>query len=67
MPRSRPALILKAADEQQLRQWVAALGTPHQVAMRSRIVLAAATGQPDSEIAQELAVNRNTVTRESRA
>lgn len=61
VPRSRPALILQPADEQQLRQWVAAFGTPQQVAMRSRIVLAAATGQADSDIARELAVNRNTV------
>ena len=61
MPRSRPALALKEGDEQQLRQWVAAFGTPQQVSLRSRIVLAAASGKSDSAIARELDVNRNTV------
>ena len=61
MPRSRPALALDEVGEQQLRQWVAAFGTPQQVSLRSRIVLAAAAGQSDSAIARELAVNRNTV------
>lgn len=61
MPRSRPALALEDADEQQLRQWVASFGTPQQVALRSRIVLAAAGGQSDSAVARELAVNRSTV------
>ncbi len=61
MPRSRPALSLREADEQQLQQWVAAFGTPQQVAMRSHIVLAAAAGHSDSAIARELHVNRNTV------
>ena len=61
MPRSRPALSLQEADVQQLHQWVAAFGTPQQVALRSRIVLAAAAGQSDSAIARDLDVNRNTV------
>jgi transposase len=61
MPRSRPALVLTEADERQLRQWVAAFGTPQQVSLRSQIVLAAATGQTDSAIARALHVNRNTV------
>ena len=61
MPRSTPALPLKEADAQQLRQWVAAFGTPQQVALRSRIVLAAAGGQSDNAIARDLAVNRKTV------
>ena len=59
--RSRTALDLKESDEQQLRQWVAAFGPPQQVSLRSRIVLAAASGQSDSAIARELHVNRNTV------
>jgi transposase/transcriptional regulator with XRE-family HTH domain len=57
-----PALQLKAAEEQQLRQWVSAFGTPQQVVLRSRIVLAAAEGQSDNAIARSLAVNRKTVT-----
>jgi transposase len=61
VPRSTPALQLKKADEQQLRQWVSAFGTPQQVALRSRIVLAAAEGQSDNAIARGLAVNRKTV------
>jgi transposase len=61
VPRSHPALALQEGDEQQLRQWTAAFGTPQQVSLRSRIVLAAAAGQSDSAIARDLAVNRNTV------
>src|ERR1700757_1365242 len=61
LPRSHPALALKEIDEQQLRQWVAAFGTPQQVSLRSRIVLASAAGQSDSAIARDLDVNRNTV------
>jgi transposase len=36
-------------------------GTPQQVALRSRIVLAAAEGHSDSAIARQLQVNRHTV------
>ena len=39
-----------------------AQGTPQQVVLRSRIVLAAAAAQSDSAIANELAINRKTVT-----
>ena len=53
---------LPDADAQQLRQWASAFGTPQQVALRSRIVLAAAEGQSDNAIARSLAVNRKTVT-----
>jgi hypothetical protein len=38
-----------------------AYGTPQQVALRCRIVLAAADGQSDNSIAQQLAINRKTV------
>jgi transposase/transcriptional regulator with XRE-family HTH domain len=62
VPRPTPALQLPAADQQQLRQWLAAFGTPQQVALRSQIVLAAAEGQSDNAIAQRLQVNRKTVT-----
>jgi len=62
MPRSAPALALPEADRQQLRQWVSAFGTPQQVALRSRIVLAPTEGLSDHAIAQELEVNRKTVT-----
>jgi hypothetical protein len=52
---------LPEADQQQLRHWVSAFGTPQQVALRSQIVLAAAEGQCDNAIAQQLEVNRKTV------
>jgi hypothetical protein len=40
---------------------LAAQGTPQQVALRSQIVLAAAAGQSDSAIAEQLEINRKTV------
>src|SRR5260370_22608063 len=52
---------LSSAERQQIQQWVAAHGTPQQVALRCRIVLAAADGQSDVAIAQQLSVNRKTV------
>jgi len=56
-----PASSLSDSDEQQLQQWASAFGTPQQVVLRCRIVLAAASGQSDNAIAAELAVNRHTV------
>jgi transposase len=61
MPRITPALRMEAGDQQQIEKWLAAPGTPQQVALRSRIVLAAREGQSDSTIAQQLQVNRKTV------
>jgi transposase len=52
---------LSAFERQQLQQWVAAHGTPQQVVLRCRIVLAAAAGQSDVAIAEQLSVNRKTV------
>jgi len=54
-------LSLNVADQQRLEEWVAAFGTPQQVALRSQIALAAAGGEADSEIAQQLGINRKTV------
>jgi hypothetical protein len=50
-------------EQKKLEQWAAAHGTPQQVAMRCRIVLAAAAGESDVSIAEQLSVNRNTVIR----
>jgi transposase len=61
MPRIIPALSLNLNDQEQVRRWLAAQGTPQQVALRSQIVLAAAAGQSDSTIAQQLEINRKTV------
>ena len=52
---------LSASEEQQLRQWISAHGTPQQVALRCRIVLAHSEGRSDSAIAEELSINRKTV------
>src|SRR5690349_8232784 len=52
---------LAAMDREKLQQWTAAHGTPQQVALRCRIVLAAAAGESDVTIAKQLSVNRNTV------
>jgi transposase len=61
MATTTAALSLSQSDEEQIRQWLAAHGTPQQVALRSRIVLAAAAGQSDSAIARQLELNRKTV------
>ena len=52
---------LSAVEQQKMEQWTATHGTPQQVALRCRIVLAAAAGESDVTIAQRLSVNRNTV------
>src|ERR1700687_1806014 len=52
---------LSEVDRQKLQQWTAAHGTPQQVALRCRIVLAASASEPDVTIAKRLSVNRNTV------
>jgi hypothetical protein len=55
------AFQLSPSEQVQMQQWVAAHGTPQQVALRCRIVLAAAEGQSDGAIAEQLSVNRKTV------
>jgi transposase len=54
-------IILRDADESQIQRWLTAFGTPQQVALRSRIVLASAAGESDSAIAERLDTNRKTV------
>jgi len=51
------------SDEQRavLERWVGAQKTPQSVALRARIVLLAAEGEPNSQIARTLAVSRPTV------
>ena len=61
MPRSTTPVVLSEAQRKQLQQWVAALGTPQQVALRCRIILSASDGQPEAMIAAENHVNRKTV------
>src|SRR5260370_42292550 len=52
---------LSAVERQKIQQWVGAYGTPQQVALRCRIVLAVAEGTSDVAIAEQLSVNRHTV------
>jgi transposase len=61
MPKTTHALSLGPAERQQIQQWLAAHGTPQQVALRGRIILAAAAGHSDSAIARQLEINRKTV------
>jgi transposase len=62
MFRKLPVLVMSPLQQQQIRQWLSAHGTPQQVALRCRIVLAAAEGHSESAIARQLGTNRKTVT-----
>ena len=44
MARTSPSVELSAADQTRLQQWQSAHGTSQQVALRCRLVLAAAAG-----------------------
>ena len=48
-------------EREKLENWISAHGTPQQVALRCRIVMAAAAGESNSAIARRLFINRNTV------
>jgi transposase len=61
MPRKLPSLILNPAQQERIQGWLSAHGTPQQVVLRCRIVLAAAAGQAESAIARRWATNRKTV------
>ena len=61
MPRPTPELMVSEDQQKQIEQWLAALGTPQQVALRGRIVLAAGHGKSEAAIAAEMNVNRKTV------
>jgi transposase len=60
MARIGPVVNLSADDLAQLVKWEAAPSTPQQVALRCRLVLAAAAGKQDLEIASTYDVNRHT-------
>jgi len=61
MARVSPVVNLSAEDEAQLLRWESAHGTSQQVALRCRLVLAAAAGSTDVEIASSYGVSRLTV------
>lgn len=60
MPKSAMALSLSDPDREQLSTWLRAASTPQQVVLRCRLVLSAAQGMQDLEIAAEHGVNRHT-------
>jgi transposase len=61
MPRPTRVLAVSEDQQKQIQQWLAASGTPQQVALRGRIVIAAGDGKPEAAIAAEMKVNRKTV------
>jgi transposase len=61
MPKHAIEVTIKESDRQELERWVNAHRTPQQVAQRCRVILAAAKGQHDKEIAQNMEVNPKTV------
>jgi transcriptional regulator with XRE-family HTH domain len=61
MARTSAVVMLADADRARLERWAAAHGTPQQVALRCRIVLAAAVGETNLEIAAESGVDVKTV------
>jgi transposase len=61
MPRVTQPLVLSKDQQQQLEHWLAALGTPQQVALRCRIILALAAGKAEVVVAADNRVNRKTV------
>ena len=61
LPRHALPVNLTATDRRELERWVAAHLTPQQVSQRCRIILAAAQGQQDKLIADDLGLNFKTV------
>ena len=61
MSRTALAVELGVEERAELARWASLPGTPQQVALRSRLVLAAGAGQEDREIALNEDVNRHTV------
>ena len=61
MPRAINPLVLSPDQRSELQGWVVALGTPQQVALRCRIILAVAAGRSEMMIAADNGVNRKTV------
>jgi putative transposase len=63
MPMGRPKveLTLSEAEQSQLASMARSRSIPAALVTRARIVLAAATGEPNSEIARRLQLTRATV------
>lgn len=60
MRKKSVTVTLSVEDRQRLEQWESSHGTPQQVALHCRIVLAAAEGQANLQIASDLSINRHT-------
>lgn len=58
-----PTIVLAAAERQELAQLVRRHTTPQQIALRARIVLAAADGANNCQIARQVAVSLDMVRR----
>lgn len=61
MPRHAMQITVSEADHKELERWVSAHRTPQQVAQRCRIILEAAKGQQDKDIAAGMQINFKTV------
>jgi transposase len=61
MPRFPTPFVVSQQQQEQIQQWLAALGTPQQVALRCRIVLSAGRGESEAGIAASMNINRKTV------
>ena len=61
MPRVITPLVLSRDERSELQCWLVALGTPQQVALRCRIILAVAAGKTEIAVAADNGVNRKTV------
>jgi transposase len=60
MPRKSPPVTLSESETIRLEQWLRAGSTPQQTALRARIILSAARGHTDQQIAVELKMQRRT-------
>src|SRR5450756_2141251 len=61
MARRALLVTLSESDRRELERWVSAHRTPQQVVQRCRIVVAAAKGQQDKDIAESMEINVKTV------
>src|SRR3954451_24214077 len=61
MPRPTLPIVVSGEQEREMERWLAALGTPQQVALRCSMILAAGHGESEAAIAAHFEVNRKTV------
>ncbi len=61
MNKAAAPLMLTDDQRRTLEAWVRATNTPQGIALRAKIVLAAADGAPNQRIAKELGITRSTV------